>query len=180
VLDLVQISAPLRALLHKLGDGQSPFDLLATDQGRFPGVTEAQLHVTNDCRLPKEALAGLLLYAGFGGQSHNIAQSCGSKEGHYWHGIYHRMEPDEWNSMYWLKQVGHHEIEAPLAKRAAALGFGDGRNWNHQAFVDWVSKARQQGDKKEIEKAKMIQLAEWQLLFGWCAGSVGREGSASR
>lgn len=161
-------------------DGQSAFDLLATEGGRFPGLTQDQLQVTADCRLPKEALAGLLLYAGFGEQSHHIAQSCGSKEGHYWHGLYHRMEPDEWNAMYWLRKVGSHEIGEALARQAAALGFGNGRNWNHQAFVDWVSDVRQRGDKKEIEKAKMIQLAEWQLLFGWCAESVGREGSASR
>jgi hypothetical protein len=163
-----------------MSDGNSAFDLLASEGGRFPGVPLKELNVTVDCRLAKEAQAGLLLYAGFGHESHNIAQSCPSREGHYWHGIYHRMEPDEWNSMYWLKQVGLLDFHKDLAERAARLGFGDGRNWNHQAFVDWVSEVRQRGDKKETEKAKMIQLTEWQLLFAWCAESVGREGSSSR
>jgi hypothetical protein len=170
----------LRALLHRLGDGNSPFGLVATEGGRFPGVTEPDLHVTSDCRKPKEALAGLLLYAGFGSPAHDVAQACPSREGSYWHGVYHRLEPDDWNAMYWLRRAGEHDIHPALAARAAKLGFGDGRNWDHQSFVDWIKNVRDGGDKSSLEKALMIQLAEWQLLFAWCAESVHREESRSR
>lgn len=163
-----------------MGDGEEPFALLAEDRGRFAGVTEAELHVTSDCRKPKEALAGLLLYAGFGEASHNVSQSCSSREGSYWHGIYHRLEPDEWNAMYWLRQAAGHDIERDLAREAAKLGFGKGGGWSHQAFVDWVKQVRESGSPSEREKARKVQLLEWQLLFSFCAESVGREEVQSR
>ncbi len=180
MLDLLRISGPVRQILHHLGEGASPFDLLATDGGRFTGVAEKDLHVTEDCRMPKEALAGLLLYAGFAAASHDVAQNCASREGSYWHGIYHRLEPDEWNAMYWLRRVGHHEIAPTLAQRAAQLGWAAKGNWEHQAFVDFTSAARQSGHLIDMEIAKMIQLAEWQLLFAWCAESAGRAETQSR
>jgi hypothetical protein len=180
VLDLTRISAPVRALLHRMEDGNSAFGLLAEDHGRFPGIRPSELEITSDCRWPKEALAGLLLYAGFADASHNVSQSCSSKEGIYWHGIYHRLEPDEWNSMYWLRQAGQHAICGDLARAAAKVGFGKADAWNHQAFVDFTKRARESGSAKDQEIARQVQLAEWQLLFAYCAESVGREGTQSR
>ena len=55
-------------------------------------------------------LAGLWLLHGFLDESHEISQSLKTSEGSFWHGIMHRIERDFWNSKYWYRQVGSHQV----------------------------------------------------------------------
>ncbi len=51
-------------------------------------------------------MAGLLLLFGCWEQAHQVSQEDDSKEGSYWHGIVHRLEPDNSNAAYWFNRVG--------------------------------------------------------------------------
>ncbi len=155
-------------LLAHLAEGSSPMPLVAVDNGRFPGVGLRPASDFSSCRLPAEAYAGWLLYAGYGARSHNISQDAHTPEGSYWHGIYHRMEPDAWNAKYWFRQVGSHPIVAALAESAANLGYKTSRNWDHSRFVDFVGEALASRDAKRIALAEAVQLLEWRLLFDYC------------
>ncbi|WP_051670037.1 hypothetical protein [Bryobacter aggregatus] len=163
------IPPSLRGLLAQAGHGELLFPLDAGNECRFPALPPLEPGQFADCRLPEEARAGLLLYLGWGGQSHSVSQDLGSKEGSYWHGIYHRMEPDDWNAKYWLRRVGPHQIGPSLAEWARQAGWDPGKNWDHERFVDYVSDARASKNQKKLEIAERVQLAEWQLLFGYCA-----------
>lgn len=163
------MSNELQSLLVLLGNGESPFPLIAKENGRFPGIKPFDDSSFRKCRLPAEAHAGLLLYAGFGQESHAASQQIASREGNYWHGIYHRMEPDDSNASYWLRRVGPHEIGPALLAAARVAGWNPGRNWDHIRFVDFVSEARTVSNPSARILAEKIQFIEWQLLFDFCA-----------
>src|SRR5262252_7547037 len=61
-----------------------------------------------ESRSPQAAIAGLYLYFSCWDEAHQVAQDISSAEGSYWHAIVHRQEPDEGNSGYWFRRVGHH------------------------------------------------------------------------
>lgn len=157
------------ALLRNLADGALAFPLELIDDGRFPGVKPVPAAPFAACRMPEEARAGLLLYSGFGSQSHDASRKLNSREAAYWHGVYHRMEPDDWNANYWFRQVGPHDIGPALADAARAAGWDPGNSWDHSRFVDFTTKARTGRDTVKLKIAESVQLAEWQLLFGFCA-----------
>lgn len=124
------------------------------------------------CVHPEAAEAGYLLYMGRVEESHEIAQDLGSAEGSYWHGILHRMEPDDWNASYWFQQVGVHAIHEELASCGLELGYGAGkRNWEAKKFVEFCSSAREGSGVDKEDLARQVQLLEWQLLMAHC----GRE-----
>lgn len=114
---------------------------------------------------PDAAHAGLWLYCGFFDESHSIAQDIKSAEGSYWHGILHRMEPDAWNSGYWFGRVGQHPVFVDLNTAAKALGYSTGSQWDPRAFID----ACDQASPSQQALPQQVQLAEWQLLFHFCA-----------
>lgn len=159
------------SLLLQLANGESRFPLKAIDDGRFPDSPAITPVAFQHCRMPEEARSGLLLYAGFSLQSHAIAQDLDTREASYWHGIYHRLEPDDWNAMYWFRRVGPHEIHPTLCDQARDSGWNPGRNWEHQRFVDFAKQARESRDPSAIALAERVQLMEWHLLFVWCAAA---------
>lgn len=123
------------------------------------------------------ALAGLLLRAGCWGESHEIAQDIPSADGSYWHGIIHRMEPDPSNAAYWFRRAGSHAIFPDLHRRATEILEPHGvKHWRLKAewdpflFIDWCGEASAKGGDAE-SVAVAIQMAEWELLFDWCAAS---------
>src|SRR4029079_2010324 len=86
-----------------------------------------------------------------------------SPEGSFWHAIMHRREPDPSNSKYWWRLVGPH----PALKRLRDAGVGC---TTPEAFVDECERVRGSADE---DRAKRVQLLEWQLLFDWCWGQGG-------
>ena len=172
MLQRTKFPTDLITLLQQLGDGNVLFPLEVLNSGRFAELAPFPESAFRNCRMPAEAYAGLLLYAGFGTQSHSASQDLKSREGSYWHGIYHRMEPDDWNAKYWFRQVGPHEIGPSLAAAARAAGWETGTNWDPSGFVEFASEARASHDRAKIEIAQAIQLLEWQLLFEFCAKEI--------
>ena len=120
-------------------------------------------------RAPQAALAGLFLYFGCWNEAHEAAQEIHSAEGSYWHAIVHRQEPDAWNSDYWFRQVGRHAIFPALRDTAAALGVDFGPEWRPGAFIQFCEQARSSPGSEAERQAMAVQLAEWQLLFDYCA-----------
>lgn len=128
-------------------------------------------------RHPQAALAGLLLRLGHWEQAHTVAQDISTAEGSYWHGIVHRIEPDSGNSGYWFRRVGTHPIFPELLQRAANILQDRGPQhwslknaWDPFLFIEWCDEARQNGGEAEAA-AVAIQMAEWQLLFDYCAST---------
>ena len=137
--------------------------LLRADAGKlFPGSRD-----------PNAALSGLFLYFSCLKESHDLLHTFGGADGAYWHGIMHRMEGDSFNANYWFQRLPGHPVYPLLHRKAADLGYAQGREWDPFAFVAYCN---QPPDK---DLAKRVQLAEWQLLFDYCAAPV-RIGMATR
>ena len=98
-----------------------------------------------------------------------ISQDIGTVEGSFWHGILHRQEPDPDNAKYWFRRVGEHPIFSKLRDAAIELGFAAKQIWDPFAFIDYCEAARRKPGSREEQTAMAIQLAEWQLLFDYCA-----------
>ena len=146
------------------GDGLRPMPLAG---GKCTSV-EARAALKSSSLGPP-VLAGLYLYFGSWEEAHTVAQDLDTPEGSYWHAIVHRQEPDAWNSGYWYRQVGRHGIFPSLRARAAELGVDFGAHWDPIKFIDYCERARVCPGSPEELKAMEVQLAEWQLLFDWCA-----------
>lgn len=120
-------------------------------------------------RAPEAAFAGLQLYFGCWEEAHETAQNIQTPDGSYWHAIVHRQEPDAWNSDYWFRQVGRHPIFPALRDAAAAFGIEFGTEWRPGAFIELCEQARSAPGSEMEHQAQAVQLAEWQLLFDYCA-----------
>jgi hypothetical protein len=139
-------SEKARDLLRRAGAGEL-----------FPGARD-----------PECALGALFLYFSYLDDAHNIFQTVPQAEGSYWHAIMHRMEGDAGNAGYWFHRVGRHPVFPALRSEAAQLGYSplEGRDWDPFAFIRFCGSARK---PDETDLAKRVQLAEWQLLFDYCA-----------
>lgn len=125
---------------------------------------------------PKAAMAGLWLYFSSFEEAHEIAQNDSSAEGSYWHGILHRQEPDSGNAAYWFRKAGSHAIYPALVEEAARIvksypdaEFRPSVKWDPFGFILFCERAREQPGSPSEAAALSIQLAEWQLLFHYCA-----------
>jgi len=105
---------------------------------------------------PDGVLAGLWLLAGDLDRSHSYSQQDSSAEGSFWHGIMHRREGDYSNAAYWFRRVGRHAVLDQLAEQ-----FPDAYGTPDQ-FIEAVESRR------DAERLKEIQWAEWQSLMAWC------------
>lgn len=114
-------------------------------------------------------LAGLWTYLSCFEEAHKIAQDIQNSEGSYWHAILHRREPDAGNSGYWYRKVGTHPIFGELGMEAEALGYAAGVKYDPFAFIDYCEHARLRPGSREERIACRVTLAEWQLLFDYCA-----------
>ena len=105
-------------------------------------------------------LAGLWLLHGFLDESHDISQSLKTSEGSFWHGIMHRIERDFWNSKYWYRQVGSHQVIETMATRDSSYPEG---------LVDACERACEAGGDAEVA---VDAIAEWICLFEFCYNSA--------
>lgn len=183
-------------LLDDAGGGARPMDLFpracASETARaillkadahtlFPGAGD-----------PESALSGLLLYFSCLSEAHDLLHRVSSPDGPYWHAIMHRMEGDAGNAGYWFRHVGQHPVYPALHHEAARLGYAPNhetgrsgyaprREWDPFAFIRFCeSSAPATSGSKDEFLAKSVQLAEWQLLFDYCAAPVQAIQSASR
>lgn len=161
------------------GDGGRPMPLAILE----PGPAEARSVLAGqrardlfpDARAPEAALSGLWLYFSFFDEAHGIAQDIHTAEGSYWHGILHRQEPDPGNAGYWFRRVGRHAIFTALRDEAVVIAaemkvkFAPPAQWDPFGFIDFCEQARRRPGSHDEIAAQAIQLAEWQLLFDYCA-----------
>jgi len=132
-------------------------------------------HLFLEALSPQGAMAGLWLAAGNWNRAHQISQDLESREGHYWHAIVHRMEPDPGNAKYWLHRVGAHPIHPGLAAAAKAVDSAydnvlslDEDHWDAGRFVDLCTAAPGTALEPPVRE---VQHAEWLLLLSHCARS---------
>lgn len=124
-----------------------------------------------DGRNPRLALAGLFLRFSCLHEAHEIAQSAENADGSYWHAIMHRMEGDEFNSGYWFRRVGKHPIFPSLAAAARTFGYPSADQWDPYGFTRYCHETAEKKPGRDESLARRVQLAEWKLLFEYCAGS---------
>lgn len=155
-------------LLALAGDGRRLMPLVSprsTDKELAAELDRPSRAIFPRAARPEAAHAGLWLYFGFFEESHEIAQDLKTADGSYWHGILHRMEPDPWNAGYWFDRVGQHSVYPEVNAAAKELGYKTASRWDAKAFVaacDDVNASNQ-------ELLEQVQLAEWQILFHYCA-----------
>ncbi len=178
---LEAFTEPVAEVLRKYGDFPLPLTRAGScDMGDCRRLLERPLETLfPGARNPKAALSGLILLIGYWNESHRISQDLSSREGQYWHAIAHRIEPDSWNAAYWFRKVGEHPIFPALRDRVAEIldkveskPWSVGAKWNPLLFNDWCYEARQQPGSIQEYVALLIQKAEWELLFGFCAEKV--------
>lgn len=126
------------------------------------------------------AMAGLWLYFSAFEEAHELASSGSTQECELWHAILHRQEPDSGNSAYWFRKAGVHPVFSKIAQAATRIlnehpeaEFRAGK-WDPFAFIAFCERARMQPGTEQERAALKIQLAEWQILFDYCARARGR------
>src|SRR5262245_49350077 len=149
-----------------------------TDEALFAGRPVRDGDMAAACR------AGLWLYHDFLDESHTISQEIATPTGNYWHGLMHRREPDFGNSAYWFRRVGSHPVYGPLRVEAAGLAAdAPGQaaflarqvNWDPFAFID-VCEASDDEKAPCHHLCRLVQHAEWRLLFDFCWKSAVSRG----
>jgi hypothetical protein len=172
VFDPGRYGAEVQAILALDGNGERPMPLAGGKPAT--GAIEAlskwnARKLFPDAFSPEAAFSGLYLYFCAYDEAHAISQDIETAEGSFWHGIMHRQEPDPGNAAYWFRRVGQHPIFAQLRDAAAELGFRVKDTWDPFAFIDFCEDARKRSGSREEHTAMAVQLAEWQLLFDYCA-----------
>ena len=109
-----------------------------------------------DLAMADACLAGLWLLHGYLDESHEISQSLKTSEGSFWHGVMHRIERDFWNSKYWYRQVGTHQVIETMAERDSSYPEG------------WVDACEEACDAGGDAEAAEAAIAEWGCLFEFC------------
>ena len=156
------------SLLALAGDGRRLMPLVSprnADPALAARLRRPAREIFPDAARPEAAHAGLWLYCGFFEESHAVSQDLHTADGSYWHGILHRMEPDAGNAGYWFRRVGDHPVFGGLNEAARALGYPTGARWDPFAFIDACDRA----ESTQVTLLQQVQLAEWQLLFHYCA-----------
>ncbi len=178
-LDGLAVSPAAAAALASAGDGYE-MPLVCRNPAREPEVAAVRgmsaVELFPGAFSPEGALAGLWLYLRDFEACHHVAQDLASAEGSYWHGILHRQEPDDWNAGYWFRATGAHPVHEALAQEARALAqqhagahWKPGARWDAEDFVRFCARARREPGSEAERLARAIQMAEWRLLFRWCA-----------
>ena len=135
-----------------------------------------------DKKMAQCCLSGLWLLHNFLDRSHNISQTIKTPDGSFWHAIMHRLEKDYWNSKYWYRNAGDHEVLDRLSQPAREIISGStsagqtlvNGNWNADGFVDFC--AAEQGSDNSL--SQKLACLEWQLLFDHCfQGATGAPGA---
>lgn len=155
-------------ILNESGGGTRPMPLVCPrnrDESLAILLRRPAKEIFPAATRPQAAQAGLWLYCGFFDESHEIAQDIPSLDGSYWHGILHRMEPDAGNAGYWFRKVGRHPVFPDLASEASELGYDTRAEWDPLAFIAACDAVKT--EKKSL--LEQVQLAEWRLLFHYCA-----------
>jgi len=160
-------------LLALSGDGLRMMPLAPKSCSSETARLELKKHTAqslfSNARSPHGALCGLYLYYSCTDDAHTIAQDLETAEGSFWHGIVHRQEPDPGNSGYWFRRVGNHPLFPALRDEAKRFRFDCGPLWDPFEFIDFCESARVRPGSDEEGLAMQVQLAEWQLLFDYCA-----------
>jgi hypothetical protein len=181
--DSSQYGPDVLEVLALSGDGRRPFPLVL-DQSPSPEIVSrleslSARQLFSRASAPEAAMAGLWLYFGAFDRSHSIAQDIPTPEGSYWHGILHRHEPDAGNAGYWFRRVGQHPIFPALRDAAEFIvesceaDFTPGERWDPFAFIEFYERARRSSAQSAAGDAvRAIALAEWQLLFDYCARPI--------
>lgn len=124
---------------------------------------------------PTAATAALWLYFSCFDEAHDLVSQSSTPECELWHAILHRQEPDSGNAAYWFRKAGDHPSFSKIAHAAktildrlpqAELRIG---KWDPFAFIAFCERAREQPGTAQEQAALEIQLAEWQILFDYCA-----------
>jgi hypothetical protein len=123
-------------------------------------------------RDPEAAWSGLFLYFSCLKEAHDLLHRFATLDGAYWHGIMHRMEGDAFNAEYWFRRIGPHRVFPALRREAEKLGYATGPEWDPFAFVRFCEAAAQGKAANDMDLARRVQLAEWQVLFDYCAAPV--------
>jgi hypothetical protein len=150
-------------------------DRSSSDAARHVLKTHAARGLFPSGKSPEGAWAGLWLYFSCLDEAHAAAQDLDTVEGSFWHGILHRREPDPDNAAYWFGRVGQHPVFPALRDAAAdilsthSVPFRIQNTWDPMAFIDFYEAARQQPGSEAQKVANMIQDAEWEILFDYCA-----------
>jgi hypothetical protein len=162
------------SILEPHGGGTRLMPLVHQNSGNtaLPHAGEARLFA--DAHSPRAALAGLYVYLSCWDEAHSIADGVEDRDGYFWHAIVHRQEPDPGNSAYWFRKTGAHPVFARLTAAAADAGYGAASVWDPFAFIQFCEAARRRPGSKEEQVAMHVQLAEWQILFDYCARSRGK------
>jgi hypothetical protein len=166
---------PKVARILSLGDargGTRPMDLFpraSADEAIRPELANARPdELFPAARDSFSAMSGLYLYFSCLTDAHELVHTFESPDGMYWHAIMHRMERDIGNARYWFHHIPTHPVYSRLERAAAQLGYPAGA-WDPFAFAAFCQSAP--GTNNE-DLAKRVQLAEWQLLFDYCAAPV--------
>ncbi len=120
--------------------------------------------------------SALFLYFSALDESHTISQDIPSSTGSFLHGIMHRQEPDYWNSKYWFRRTGEHELfptlreealRLPLSSDAVREAIQSRPRWDASWFVDECERGVSAGGALEADLEE-IQRLEWSLVFDYC------------
>lgn len=155
-------------LFAPAGGGKRPMPLVR--DARAAGAGDAwRTGLFSDSRAPQAAMAGLCLYFGRWDAAHAAADAVNDRDGYFWHGIVHRQESDAFNAAYWFRKASPHPVYPLLRAEAAKAGYATRAEWDPFAFIDFCEAARRRPGSGEELLALEVQLAEWQLLFDYCA-----------
>lgn len=169
--DSSRYGSAVQAILAAGGDGLRPMPLASGRPAKtaLDKLASASPNLFAASSHPEAALSGLHLYFCSYDEAHKICQDLPSAEGSFWHGILHRQEPDPGNAAYWFRRVGRHPLFPALREAASELSYPSSRDWDPFAFIEFCETARRQPGSRDQELAMSVQLAEWQLLFDYCA-----------